>query len=248
MFTPSLISRAVNAVSISVQDIVSEIASGEVETETSATDRLVSSLKRSINGAEHGDVQLFARTLRDRGPGAPEKEFGADLCIVLRARVRGYTVNKGLLVQAKRPKAARWRNDLLPVGLEGGLGDIVVGVRSHYIELPNDGEFTRSQDQCRTMLSHTPASFVFIYTATGIFVTPAVAFAGVGDNAPPVIASKTLPVFFADFLRCYVGDPRLAGWSDQDLRDLRQRTDSRNLLVVDAFPAQYPPPESVILG
>lgn len=123
-------------------------AAGLSENETDMTSRLAARIEDSLNGLQVGGVTIHAavRTLQDRGGGAAEKRYGADLLIVLRLDVGGTRVTNGVLVQSKRS------------GTDG-------------VRLSGDRRVTMTtstvsghlRQQCRKMRSHTAESFVWVY-------------------------------------------------------------------------------------
>ena len=75
-----------------------------METEPSITDRFLNELERIFEQQGKKENIVFrARTLRDRGPHAPEHRFGADFCGVLDIRFRDFKQ------KAFCPKQ-RWKN------------------------------------------------------------------------------------------------------------------------------------------
>jgi len=68
--------------------IIEGIKDGRMETEPSITDRFLNELERIFEQqGEKENIVFRARTLRDRGPHAPEHRFGADFCGVLDSKL-----------------------------------------------------------------------------------------------------------------------------------------------------------------
>ena len=60
------------------------LTDGTVETEPTLTDRFLGGLQHAVSndGLRMQGYRMRLRTLRDRGPNAPEREFGADLASI----------------------------------------------------------------------------------------------------------------------------------------------------------------------
>jgi len=195
--------------------IIEEIENGEVEDEPSITNRFIEKVKTyfelEIKQIEHN---LRIRTLLDKGPKAPEREFGADICGVLNVKLNDHYANsKGFLAQAKC-ESKYVKVDITPRG--------VVRVSFN----PNR-EFNRLRKQVDKMLEITPDSFVFIYSTKGFVVVPASSVKGLNLKIGGVVYGKPIASFFKEFLMCFIGDHNLTATDDETLRKLRERTLSR---------------------
>jgi hypothetical protein len=92
------------------------------------------------------------------------------------------------------------------------------------------------RSQCKDMLDLTPSSFVFIYSETGVTTL----------SASTVEASTTrelhkleqwpnsTDIFFLDFMKCWIGDPRLSATDREALAVLRTQTNARNAMLLKA--------------
>lgn len=164
---------------------------------------------------EHEGIVFKARTLRDRGKGAAEKEFGADFCGVLNIDFKGFVQRKGFLSQAKRE----------------GYG--ITARRTRYgvmaVHFDQNEEFKRLKGQTNDMLSITPDSFVFVYGQGGFLVVPASSVKGLKRGAK--LYAKRVDRFFKEYLMCFIGDHRLKAWNDNSLRSLREKTNSRTAIM-----------------
>ena len=87
--------------------------------------------------------------------------------------------------------------------------------------------------QCRRMVNATPSSYAFIYTQDGIDVR----------SASSVIASETeyvlqrshgfgLETLLSDFFLCWIGDPREAFFSENNIRGMLDGMQAQNLLDI----------------
>jgi hypothetical protein len=201
-----------------------------IETEPTFTDRLVGAFHAAMGRALNGDVgvqvgnyRVRVRTLRPMGSNAPEREFGADICVVLDVDIPQYRLSKGFLVQAKMSGR--------------GATEVTIEKTSAYptVTVAPDSDLRR---QCNTMLALTPDSFVFVYSEHGVLVVPASTVTHITANARPQrVYSKALRQFFVDFLMSFVGDPNLAAYDDDTLRRLISSTNSRSGLSVELRPA-----------
>lgn len=152
--------------------------------EDDVTGFLVGSLHTVFDGYQIGGVTFSASILRHRkGMAAEERRYGADMLIHVNMNTPTQTYSKGVLIQAKKSE-------------------------------PDDSWSPRSHGQlvgqCNTMLTITPAAFVFNYTNNGIKCGAATRVAG----ARIVIdlnhlCSWTSYRFFLELFRCPIGDPRI---------------------------------------
>ncbi len=123
---------------------------GLVATEPSLTDRLLGALEMAFeSGIESDGYHLNVRTLRDRGPNAPEREFGADLVSVLRVNIAEFELSKGFLAQAKM--AGRGGVRVRHLGRE--VPHVLMSRTAH-----DAGDPTSLYSQCRQMLAVSPDS------------------------------------------------------------------------------------------
>jgi hypothetical protein len=86
-------------------DLAERLRRGSVQSEDDFTVRLIDRIESRIDGLHSSNVEWRALKLTDRGRGAQEAEFGADVLGVLTVTKRGSTVSKGFLAQAKLLKA-----------------------------------------------------------------------------------------------------------------------------------------------
>lgn len=125
-------------------------------------------------------VNWSSSVLRHRGgTAAEEKRIGADLLFYFKIDASGYSVRKGLLVQAKR----KIRRQKLSAREKRNLNG-----------------------QCEKMLDNTPSSFVFHYTGKSLKVGSAVRVLGSNSTNLDDDCTMTSYRFFYDFFRCSIGD------------------------------------------
>lgn len=199
------------------EQAIEGIVESRTETEPSITDRFLARIEAVFE--EHGEkngLRLRARTLRDRGPGAPERRFGADFCAVLDIRLRGYQQSKGFLAQAKR------ESESSGIDISRYRGQIKVG-------FPDNQEFRRLSKQTEKMLSVTPDSFVLVYSTRGFVVVPASSIRDL--NSSGRLYGMPVDRFFKHFLMCFVGDRRLNAYDDQSLEKLAAEYALRNAVM-----------------
>lgn len=180
-----------------------DLRSGKIEQEPPFTDRMIARIEESMNGyktdgivwgAETGGAVWDGKTLTDRGSGAQEKKYGADFMGVLRIAVKGFTVAKGLLAQAKR---------------------IEPGARmDNYEEMRN---------QCAKMLERTAESFLFLYSTDSISVVPATSVYAADSCNPHELYSLDIMPFFMAHFASFVGDIHLFAPKIGVIRDLPVR-------------------------
>ena len=158
--------------------------------EDDLTGELVGELNAALRG-KIGSLKWGAKILRHRsGVAAEEKRVGADLLIHVSVRSRGRSYSKGVLIQAKR----------VGVGMAMSTAD-----------------HTDLIDQCKTMLSHTPESYVFDYDPSGLRVGSATRVAGTKNRNLREECTLTPFRFFFDLFMCPAGDPRIKSTKIGDL-------------------------------
>lgn len=226
IITPAF-QRILTAVESAEHNAIRGFSQGSIETEPTLTDRLLGAIEVAFEqGLECEGYSIRVRTLRDRGPNCPEKEFGADLISVLHVDVKGFSISKGFLAQAK---------------ISGKEGIIVNGSGKRYpdVYLKLNESSSRLITQCKQMLWISPDSYVFIYTKMGIYVIPASTVVSVAkDNIQKKVNMKTLRWFMEDYLRSFIGDLRLQAFDDATLRNLREITSSNYGLFIEMFGPQ----------
>jgi len=158
-------------------------------------DDLSGVLKGSLDAELEGTIGALTWecTIVNHGSGraAEEKEFGADLLIHVRFDTSALTYNKGVLVQAKR--------------LERG-------------DLVDAAGYRKLVGQCKDMLKHTPAAFVFVYSNSALRCGSASAIAGSDNRDLNDQAVWTSYRFFLELFRCPIGDPTIVSPYPADLR------------------------------
>ena len=200
------------------QRIIDGVNEGRIETEPSITDRFLDQIETVFNTSESTNgISFKARTLRDRGSNAPEKEFGADFCGVMNIQLDGFELKKGFLSQAKRAIGGIKVNaDVFPFT---------------NVNFKQNSEFNRLVEQVDNMLDITPDSFVFVYDSKGIMVVPAMSINGLKIDAE--LYAKPVDRFFKEYLMCFVGDHRLRAYDDDSLDSLRKETNSRTAIMFE---------------
>jgi hypothetical protein len=195
-----LVRSVARRISAAADAVVDDFNHELVEQEPQLTDRLLGRVSTSIEGYRSKGVTWTAKTLTDRGPGAQERQYGADFVGVLDVDLPEFRVTKGFLAQAKL-----LRNRRIP-----------------------SGEYDRMLSQCDRMLSLSPESFVFFYSSTGIRIVPANAVLGAsGQTAllnPEALYSRKISTFYEDHLECFIGDRRINEPSESMLRELQARS------------------------
>lgn len=183
-----------------------DLAAQRLEHEPEFTSEMLGRMKESMNGYRVRGVRWTAKTLTSHGADAQEKRFGADFIGVLNLDLPEYKVRKGFLAQAKRTNI--W-------------GDI------------SRAEWKRMTDQCKTMLSLTAASFVFVYTPKKIIVLPALAVVSAQQwSNLNDFYSRNLVRFYEDHFESFVGDAAIDAADIRVLEKLRQEHLARSALLL----------------
>ena len=210
MITTKAIGRITNKIADAEKLVIRGFHEKAIETEPSFTDRLLGAIEMAFgeNGFESDGYRIRVRTLRDRGKGAPEHEFGADFVSVLDINIPNYSLSKGFLVQAKIAGKEEFQIS--------GQGNYPLQIR-----LP-EKEKSRLTIQCEQMLSISPDSYIFVYSQNGIYVVPATTAVNiVSDGTPRKIYAKTLKQFYKDHMMSFIGDRKIDAYDDETLRSRR---------------------------
>jgi hypothetical protein len=214
--TRELLDSVEAAVAGAVRVTLSEVQSDEAETEPSVTDRLAARIKDRL--ALIPGVDASVRTLRDRGRGAAEKEFGADLLVVVKVHDDGDTVTKGLFAQAK------WDQD----GLSIDAADPPGGEQPVMVRAVSDN----LRKQCVDMLRVSDESVVLLYgtdEAVTVRASAVIAPSAIGTRLP----GAPLPGLIRSMAECTRGDTAIGDVTSATLRQVLQDRSVRTGLLVD---------------
>jgi hypothetical protein len=180
------------------------LQNGRIEHEPTLTDRLLGSMELALNGERIGGVRWAAKTLTDRTTNSQESEFGADFMAVFQASPPDFEIAKGFLAQGKR--------------LEPGQSFARAEAR-------------RLKDQCEKMLSHSAASYVFIYSQqSGILVVPATEVVAARDCNPHELTAMPMGKFYEHHFECFIGDRAIDSPTPAGLAELRAKFSSTSAL------------------
>jgi hypothetical protein len=201
-----LIKDLVRKISIVERDTLNALAEGRVEHEPAFTDRLLGAMEYVLNGVTVAGVQWTVKTLTANVRGSQESEFGADFLAALELSVDGFQVAKGFLAQSKLVEPS---------------------------DTFSSKEASRLKKQCDAMLSHSPASFVFLYSQhSGIVVVPAIEVLGARDCNPHELTGKPMAKFYQDHFDCFIGDRGIRRANPQALEELRERYQARRSVLL----------------
>jgi hypothetical protein len=169
--------------------------------------QVAASITEADDGPARPSIRLSVRQTKSKGPGSEESWSGADLLMVLEITCSDYEVRKGILIQAKR----------LEPGKQLTARD-ALNLRS----------------QCKDMLDLTPSSFVFIYSKTGVTTLSASVIEGSEHKDLYGLEQwqDSTRIFFLDFIKCWIGDPRLSATDRETLAVLRAQSNARNALLL----------------
>ena len=221
------IQKAADAVSIAAEESASAVLSQHAkirgrEEEITAqlkseiTQRMVDRVKANLDGKVIHGVQFAVQVFRR----VQESNVGADLMGVLQIDTPTGSVQKGFLAQAKVC-------DLSPNS-------------SRPVAICSD---PRLRDQVRGMLAQTPDSFVFFYTAKGIFVVPALQISLTSGNriSTNEVYAHGIGPFYEEHFKCFIGDQRIAplSTSPEDLEQLSEELSEKANHVL-SIQAQLP--------
>jgi hypothetical protein len=166
---------------------------GDVNAGSSLLDAATGITGSSLLDAATG-ITWEAKTLRSAsGRGAEERRHGADLLGVAEIEVRGSTIKYGFLGQAKRAEPGK---------------------------IFDKQQWDRLREQAELMLKRSPASFVLVYSTSGIRFIPAISVVGLRSSSLFDFSSMDLEQFFQLHFASYIGDPRLNAPQIKTLDDL----------------------------
>jgi len=184
MLKDRYILRSISALATqAAKQTLDDLHDGWVEQEAPFTERLIANLQNQLDGKTVKGIRWKAKSLTDRGIRAQEATFGADFLGVLTLDLLEFRVTKGFFAQAKLIRRQ---------------GDMV-----------RSSEFKRLKKQCEKMLNVTPDSFVFLYSKRGIRIVPACSVMGTSSKELKRLTDRTIGRFFAEYVECFIGDPKL---------------------------------------
>ena len=215
---PAIVSASVERVRLAALKTLSDFHDGLIEDEISFTNTLRCNISEKLDGYQIKGVRWTAKILTDHGDNSQERRHGADFIGLLAIDIADYRVSKGFLAQAKR------------VGPRGGIDDR-----------------RRLQDQCRTMLDRSPASFAFLYSQNAIRIAPALSVVSTQNFIGSDTYTRDITSFFKDHFECFLGDRTLVPpmlqtpsgeplgrWLIERLDELKQKPSVTDQLLQEA--------------
>ncbi len=202
-----------------IDDIVSQLQDGRIESETSITDRFVQKLQdiRFYNdyyGGMHLDrvncqLVIQVRTLGDRGKSPSESKYGADICLVMEIIDGKKKRKKGILIQAKMNRS--------PIKVKSNKNTYIqVNVKTQ--------NFKKLNEQLQKMSVITPENYVLIYDETGFFIVNANRLINPEEDKKNIsIKAEKFEDFFNLMIKCHRGDRELTDWQDDYFEELISR-------------------------
>jgi hypothetical protein len=161
--------------------------------EDDLTGVLAGNLEAELDGVI-GRLKWSTHIMRHRrGTAAEERLFGADILIHVSFETSVLIYSKGTFIQAKKQE----RHE--PI---------------------SPREWERLTIQCKTMLTYTPAAFVFNYASTGMRCGSALAISGSSGHDLWEQCPWTSYPFFLELFRCPIGDERISSANVQRLSKL----------------------------
>lgn len=248
MIPQEVIDRLTNKISKSVDRVISSMERKDIQTEPNVTDRLLANIERDFEASGEMDInrniKLRARTLKDRGPNASEKIYGADLATLLDIDLDDYKLQKGFLAQSKWESAATF------LGRASVDTNVMDGMHSYLTPFPlqrpninvetsgvitfamNRQDYNRMRLQSKDMLGITSDSFIFIYTSNDVYVVPATSVvAGSEYKKQQRYYCKNFKLFMTDYLKSFIGDITLKGVSDEDFQEILDKKQAKSVLL-----------------
>ncbi len=172
------------------------------------SEKLITMLEERLDGFSEGGVRWEVLTnITDKQSGQ-ETRTGADLLIALNMKFDGFSVSKGVQVQAK--------------------------VNSNKVRGFGVDSRSRLNRQCEIMLGNSPESYVFSYGRQITKIVKAQAVLDLRNATLSDIVSLSVSDFFYDFFICRVGDRDMTATSHADLQRLTSRLEAKAGVVLRA--------------
>lgn len=181
--------EAARKADIAANAAMTKYAIDDVTDEPEITGVFIGQLDAVFDNEQFGGLTWRSKIVRNgKGSAAEEKRTGADLLIHIKVSTPAMTYSKGVLIQAKRAEPNEYITNI-----------------------------SRLQSQCLTMLSHTAASFVFVYAKGSMRCGSATRFSGTRDARIYRQATWRSYRFFLELFRCPIGDPNITSSRVSDL-------------------------------
>lgn len=245
-----LASNVVSAIAKVVQDaekaLLRPMQEGRASQEPDITSRLAQSIEM-VSQATDG-VRTELHVVDGLGPGAAERDLGADLVGVLRIELEDLRIAAGFLAQAKRSGTQGVRFE--PAGSADEYSHWLY--RGDELQLDKSGTVSVTkpsadlQEQCENMLRATPAAFVFVYDVDQISVVTATAVNATSSKPRRThvrtdLGTKRLDDFFVHLADGFVGDPALIAADRASVKDLAIANRARSALLLRVASSNRPP-------
>ncbi len=209
-----------DAINATAKDFAHDGVAGEVD----FSGQLIGQLKARLSAIDTPKVEWRVGAIvteSEDGPATPSVRFqarqtssrseeswsGADILMVVDIDAADCKERKGVLIQAKR----------LDVGKKLG-----------------SSEAARLRGQCGDMLDLTASSYVFLYAPNDVTILSASIVEGSKRDDLHALYQWDAGIFFIDFMKCWIGDPRLDATDRQTLAVLRSRANARNAVLLKA--------------
>ncbi|WP_316204514.1 hypothetical protein [Bradyrhizobium sp. SZCCHNS3051] len=190
MYYQEAIREAARRASQAAADAIAAYDDDTISYERGITDSFAVLLRKALNN-QIENLVFRSHVLKDTtGSGAEESQIGADLLIHVEFKTPELSYSKGILVQAKRVEPG----ERMP--------------KTKHEELV---------DQCKKMLSISPASWIFDYAHGGMRCGPAAAIATSNNMMLHEQCIWTPYRFFLELFRCPIGDPSITSARVEEL-------------------------------
>jgi len=203
----SILRDVAQRIAHAAEGAMDDLVRSRVEHEPQFTDRMLGRIQQAMSDYESKGVRWTAKTLTSNIRDSQEYRFGADFIGFLDIALPDYSVRKGFLAQAKR---------LTP--------DDPFRSRDH----------AKLVGQCEQMLALSPASFVFLYSPTGIRIAPALSVKAASRQNPHGLYTRAVVSFFELHLSSFVGDSRIYAADIRALEELRDGFAARTAIHLAA--------------
>ncbi|WP_237152087.1 hypothetical protein [Oryzibacter oryziterrae] len=212
----SIIRAIVHKIALEETQLCQRIGTS-IHDEDDFTSRLADRIENAIDGVIDSGYRwnVVTRKLPWRGSSSEEKQYGADLMIVLSVNSPDFSVSKGVLVQAKILQNVR---------------ELMTNFMYPTFTLDN-----HLRGQIQNMLQITPESFVWVYAEPGVRVMRAGTLAGCGNHRTVLeVENRSLANFMGQFLSCWHGDYRFAAADKNSLETVAREYNAKRAVLISA--------------
>lgn len=202
---PRIVREAARRVANAVERTAASHVSGQIVQEPDFTSRMVARIEDAVHDSGLRGVEWTAHVLSDRGRGAAESRYGADLLGVLSVELDDFSLRKGFLAQAKMHEPGT--------------------ILSH-------SGWSRLSVQCERMLALSPDSYVFAYSGRGVRIVPAISVMAARRRSLTDLYDRSVAGFFRLHFESFIGDRQFGAATESELRFASEKAAAKTALLL----------------